>query len=151
MPRVWKDPYLAYNFLVEIRGLIVAGFSEVRGLEVEVDVKPVEEGGLNNYVHQLPGPTKASPRLVLKHGMIDSRELWTWHQGFVNAHVQNQKPERRNVTIYLQNRAQERVRWWVFRDAFPVKWTGPDLNASSTAIAFETLELAHHGIQRQVR
>jgi hypothetical protein len=27
-----KDPYLSFRFLVEIRGLIVGGFSEVSGL-----------------------------------------------------------------------------------------------------------------------
>ena len=32
-----------------------------------------------------------------------------------------------------------------FAGAFPVKWHGPALNAESTNVATETLEIAHHG------
>ena len=37
------------------------------------------------------------------------------------------------------------MRSWAFTDAFPVKWTGPALNAGSNDVATETLEIAHHG------
>ncbi len=38
--------------------------------------------------------------------------------------------------------------WWDFKEAFPVKWTGPDLRAVSTEVAFESIELAHRGLSR---
>jgi phage tail-like protein len=50
-----NDPYKAYNFLVEIEGLIVGGFSEVTGMQVEIEVKDYREGGVNEYIHKLPG------------------------------------------------------------------------------------------------
>ncbi|MDC3332360.1 phage tail protein, partial [Ilumatobacter sp.] len=31
--------------------------------------------------------------------------------------------------------------------AFPVKWTGPSFSASSTDMAEEQLEIAHHGFR----
>jgi len=40
------------------------------------------------------------------------------------------------------------VMWWDFADAFPVKWTGPMLNASSSAVAVESFELRHRGLSR---
>jgi phage tail-like protein len=39
------------------------------------------------------------------------------------------------------------VRSWVFQEAFPIKWTGPNLNASSNQIATEQLEIVHAGLQ----
>ena len=33
------DPYQASNFVIEIEGLLVGGFSECSGLEVEVEVE----------------------------------------------------------------------------------------------------------------
>ncbi len=36
-----QDPYLGCRFLVEIEGLIVAGFSELSGLQVEVGTEEV--------------------------------------------------------------------------------------------------------------
>jgi len=48
-----KDPYLAFNFLVEIQGLTVGGFTEVTGLQVEVEVHDYREGGVNEYIHKM--------------------------------------------------------------------------------------------------
>ena len=41
------------------------------------------------------------------------------------------------------------VRSWSFIDAFPIKWTGPNLNAGSNQVATETLEIVHAGLQMQ--
>ena len=38
------------------------------------------------------------------------------------------------------------VRVWNFINAYPVKWTGGDLNAASTEILTESLEVAHSGM-----
>ena len=35
---------------------------------------------------------------------------------------------------------------WSFKEACPVKWTGPHLRASNSAVAFESLELVHRGL-----
>ena len=61
------DPYAAFNFLVEIDGVVTAGFSEVSGLASEVDVISYREGG-ELRVRQLPGLIEY-PRLVLKRGL----------------------------------------------------------------------------------
>jgi phage tail-like protein len=54
---------------------------------------------------------------------------------------------RKQVTIKLYNTAKkEEVMQWMLKDAFPVKWVGPDFKAGEGAVAIETLELAHHGI-----
>jgi phage tail-like protein len=36
---------------------------------------------------------------------------------------------------------------WNFDNAYPVKWSGPALNATGDAVAVETLELAHEGMR----
>ncbi len=50
-----NDPYMPFNFLVEIEGLLVGGFTEVTGLTVETETEDFREGGVNEYVHKLPG------------------------------------------------------------------------------------------------
>ena len=40
------------------------------------------------------------------------------------------------------------VKRWNLKRAFPVKWVGPDLKASSSEVSIETLEIAHEGIER---
>ncbi len=136
------DPYLAVNFLVEIEGILAGGFSECSGLNVETETLDYREGGLNDYMHTFAGPTKYTP-LILKHGLTQIDGLWSWHQDVVQGEI-----ERKNGTIYLLDRQHLPVMWWDFKEAFPVKWTGPSFNASSTAIATESVELRHRGLSR---
>jgi phage tail-like protein len=53
------------------------------------------------------------------------------------------------VTVSLMGPDGERVRSWIFGEAFPIKWTGPNLNAGSNQIATEALEIVHAGLQMQ--
>ncbi len=39
-----EDPYLRFRFLLEIDGLIKGGFSDVAGLQVEVETEDYHEG-----------------------------------------------------------------------------------------------------------
>ena len=140
---VRTDPYMSFNFLVEIEGLLVGGFSEVQGLQVETEVKDYREGGRNEYIHKLAGPTRYPSNLTLKHGLIDLETLWSWHQDVVQGKI-----ERRNGSIYLLDNQRLPGMWWDFKEAYPVKWSGPDFNATSGNVATETVELVHRGISK---
>ena len=57
------------------------------------------------------------------------------------------KVDRRAISIILlDDTGAERMRWNV-RGAWPIKWSGPSFDAGSDAIAIESLELAHEGIE----
>src|SRR6266545_3132038 len=140
---VRNDPYAAFNFLVEIEGLITGGFSEVSGLQVETVVQEYQEGGQNEYVHKLPGPARYPSNLVLKRGLTDIETFWGWHRKVIAGTI-----ERKNGTIYLLDRQGLPAMWWDFKEAYPVKWSGPDLRADSNAVAVETIELVHRGISK---
>jgi conserved hypothetical phage tail region protein len=135
------DPYLAFNFKVEIDGLQVGGFNEVTGLQVEVEVNDYREGGVNDYIHKLSGPVRYPNNLTLKKGFMDRNDLRSWFDEVMVGWV-----ERKNISIILCNSAGEEVCRWSFREAYPVKWSGPELRAGTDAVAIETLELAHHGL-----
>jgi len=137
------DPYLGFNFLVEIDGLVVGAFSEVGGLQAELEFETIREGGQNGFQYKLPGALKYPSNLTLKRGMTDSEALWSWYQDVGNGIV-----ERRSGSIVLRDAAGDEKWRWNFNDAYPVKWTGPTLKAGSGEIAFETLELAHHGLTK---
>jgi phage tail-like protein len=38
---------------------------------------------------------------------------------------------------------------WYIHQAFPTKWSGPELNATQNSVAVESLELAHQGLERR--
>lgn len=134
------DPYLNFNFLVEIEGLIVAGFTDVTGLQAEIETHDYREGGLNDYIHRLAGPVRYPSNLVLKHGLTDSTVLWDWHRDVRRGIV-----ERRNVTVILCDSSGLPSASWTLEKAYPVKWSGPDLRADSSTVAVESVELVHCG------
>lgn len=136
------DPYQVFNFFIEIEGILAGGFSECSGLQVETEVHEYAEGGQNEYVHRFRGRTKYPP-LVLKHGLTVINGLWLWHKDVLEGNV-----NRKNGTIYLLDRRRIPVLWWDFKQAFPTKWTGPELRANSGDVAFESIELAHQGLSR---
>ena len=137
-----NDPYRSCNFLVEIGGLAVGGFSEVTGLQIETEIKEYREGGVNDYIHKLPGPVRYAQNLVLKHGFTGDNTLWDWYEGSRNGQI-----DRRNGSIILLDTMLGEVSRYNFYAAYPVRWIGPSLNALRAEIGIETLEIAHHGLE----
>jgi phage tail-like protein len=141
------DPYLAAKFWVEIDSIVSGYFTECSGLSAATDVQEYPEGGLNDYVHKLPGRTKYT-NVTLKRGWVDSDDLWQWYQKTVSGNL-----ETRRVSIILfDNKGQsphDPKSRWDLTNAFPVKWQGPSFQLTGTGMAVEAIELAHSGWQRQ--
>ena len=136
------DPYMNFNFWVEIDGITQAGFQEFSGLDSTTDPVEYREGGENTTVRKLPGKTTYSD-ITLKWGITDSDELWKWRKSVVNGRI-----ERKNGSIILMDReGNEKIRW-NFINAWPSKWEGPSFDAKANDIAIETLTIAHEGIER---
>lgn len=134
------DPYPDFRFQVEIDSLIVAGFAEVSGLEIEIATEEYEEGGRTGYTHQLPGRT-SHPNLELRRGVTDSRSLIEWIQAVAAGRI-----ERKNVHVFLLD-SSGLPKWGLqCKEAYPVRYAGPDLQADQAEVAMETLELAHRGL-----
>jgi phage tail-like protein len=147
-----KDPFAAFLFSVAVgsaqggaagSSVEVGGFSEVSGLGFECEVETLRVGGMNEAELQLLGPSKYATRLVLKRGLGDASYLWGWY-----ADVMQGRIVRRAVTITLRHAHGLRPYAWTFAEACPVKWSGPSLQAGTSAIAFESIELVHRGLQQ---
>lgn len=137
------DPAVAFRFEVRFEGLPASGFAECTGLQLETEAHEYAEGGQNDRVHKFATRSKQSP-IVLRKGIVD-RRLWDW---FFD--VSQGRAQFRNGSVVVQDPAGGGTvaEWRVIR-AFPTKWTGPDLNATQSAVAVETLELTHNGLERR--
>jgi len=136
------DPYRGFNFLVEIDGITQAGFQEVSGLDASTGSIDYREGADPNHTRKLTGLNTYSA-IMLKRGITDSDELWKWRQTVIDG-----KPQRKNGSVVLRDEAgAEKIRW-NFSMAWPSKWTGPALNASTAAVAVESLEITHEELKK---
>ncbi len=137
-----SDPYGGFRYRVEILGLQVAGFSEIAGIEREVQVEDFREGGVNGHTHKLATVTKY-PNLTLKRGLADATELWQWHQDVINGRI-----EKRQINVVLIDAAGKDQWRWVFEKTYPVKWSGATFNATASAVLVESVEFAHDGVTK---
>jgi phage tail-like protein len=134
-----NDPYIGFKFKMEIDDVGVAGFTSCTGLDVEIEVESYEEGGENGFVHKLPGRRRQSD-VELKRG-IAGRELWSWLE-----EVKLGRAGRRSLTILVGNPGAERIEF-VLEGVIPIRWRGPELASDNSAVAVETLTLAHQGLE----
>ncbi|ELY72800.1 phage tail protein [Natrinema pallidum] len=132
------DPYAQYNFEVEVDGETVAGFTEVAGITMELETVQYREGGVNDHVHQLPGQF-AHANLVLQRGLTTNTAFWDWIQTVMSGTI-----SRKNIVVKVKDGFQGQSQWgWEFANAYPTKWSGPDLASNERGMAIESIELAY--------
>jgi phage tail-like protein len=153
------DPPLNYNFVIAMADtssvgsallsgaasllgdVLFGGFSECSGLEMTQSDEKLKEGGRNGTELRFPTRTSWS-NLVLKRGVSRiSQSGWDWLYGFGDGKV-----KRMDGVVMLLDAHHLPHNIWTFKRAFPVKFTGPTLNATGREVAVETLELAHEGL-----
>ncbi len=136
------DPYKNSRFLVEIDGIVQAGFSDCSGLGSHVEPVEYREGGDPNTVRKLPGKV-TYPDITLKWGITDSRELYDWHFAAVSGQIQR----KNGSIILLDDTGAEKVRWNFF-NAWPSKWDGATFSAKGNDVAIDSLTVSCERVQR---
>lgn len=145
----WDGP-ITSTFVVDVDGLTIGRFTEVDGLQLEIAVEEIEEGGVNSFVHKLPGRMKW-PNITLKRGITQTDNLFSWMEkssGEAFAAGGN-KLERSTLGITMRGKHGEPLREWQVEGAFPIKWTGPTFAAADDDALTEELEIAHHGFRAE--
>ncbi len=135
-----KDPHQSLRYWVQLGQIEIAGFRECSSLTIETEMFEYAEGGQNTYTHKLPVRRKYA-NITLKRGMEEGQDLYKWYLQTASGKI-----TRQDISIIIYDPLGEPVRKWDLQNAYPCKWTGPDLKAESGAIAIETLEIAHEGL-----
>ena len=137
-------PFTNFNFSVEInRGddakpLVNAAFAECDGLEMNMEVKTIREGGSNDRQIRLNGGvTYGQP--TLKRGMTESFDLWKWFRDSV---ANPRLRANAEVVLLAADGATVRARFQLSR-CVPVKLKAPAMNARDGQIAIEELQMAY--------
>lgn len=135
-------PYGKFRYKVEIDGLEAGGFSEVSGFDASIDVMEYREGDMVQTPMKMPGLKKYG-NITLKQGLTDSVVLYEWIITGVEGAV-----ERKTITVTVLDEDGEATSSWQVINAWPIKYTAPDFNATASEVAIETLEIAHEGMTR---
>jgi phage tail-like protein len=124
-------------------------FQEISGIDRELEVQAVAEGGENRFAHQLPKRGK-HPNLVLRRGLVSiESSLADWAEETIGADFS--KPIKTRTLLVTLLSAQEKLVVWIFTNAYPVKWSTGGFKATDNSIAVETLEMAYGWVKREMR
>lgn len=115
-----------------------AAFAECDGLDMTMQTKTVESGGVNDRQIHLIGPVQYG-QLVLKRGMTENLQLWDWFaRGTRPGSVLTAHGE---ITLWGAN-GEPKLQYTV-TGCLPTKMRAPGLNARDGMVAIEELTVAY--------
>ena len=145
-------PLTKMNFKVSVANVEgSAAFSQVTGIEATVDVIEFRQGNANSLAPvKIPGLVKHG-NVTLRFGYTLDSAFKTWIQECVSE-VRGEIP-RNDVSIELIDinggspqtmaTAITGTRVWVLTNAWVTKYNGPELDAKTSDVAIESVELAY--------
>lgn len=141
---------LAFRFTVrldEVNGDL-GNWSSCAGLRYDFSPIEIRSGGEYTTVTYLPNEIK-HPRIVLKRAVdVESTQaVQRWLRAAARQWITGEA-DRANpggATITLYDATNKAIAVWHVVGVRPASWSGPDLDANSSKVAIETLELVHEG------
>lgn len=138
------DPFGSYNFMLDIHGVIVGGFTRIEGMGARVSVKRFHEGGENTFEHVVPENISFGD-LVLSSGLTFMDPMWLWYKQTLSG-----TPIRKNGTIYLLDQMSVPSAMWHIHKAWPVDWVGPSFDSSQSTVAVQQFTLVCERVTKSV-
>lgn len=147
-PTSLDDPMLGFRFGVFFMGKTGVDFpldfrfQSVSGLSVEI-----QAGKLPGTESSIAGETFplsiSYPNLVLKRGMPKDSSL----RNEIQESFDSFQFHPRNVLLTLLDEIAQPLKAWVFQEAYPVKWSLADFDATSNSVLIEEIQLSYHSFK----
>lgn len=135
------DRFVSFRFAVAVDGINFAAFTEFTLPTLTVKTDDITEGGLNTHIHYLPVRVTVGSA-TLKHGVASDFSLLNWYMQVLNGDI---AAATRQITVTMFDGARVPLMTWTFREAYPVKWSGPSLKTDGNSVGIEEIEFVHHG------
>jgi phage tail-like protein len=141
-----RDALHARNFTLELDGVQIAQFSEVSGINSEVEVTQIKENTPDGkfVLQQVMGAPKAT-QFVIKRFLNASDDLWKWHKAARDGKL---KEARKNGAFTANDYEGQEVARWSFTDAWCSKLTTSALKAGSNEVATEEATVVAGTLER---
>ncbi|MEV6681592.1 phage tail protein [Streptomyces erythrochromogenes] len=148
---VGLTPGLSSRFHVAVGGIELGGWSSCKGLAVTFESEVLNVGG--SYDESWVLPTRLTYPTVTLTRAITAKEtamVHAWLRRMQREWVSSDDDRDRGDTATIKlmdttSQFSKPVCEWTLRSVYPKSWKGPDMDATSTNAAMETLELIHQG------
>ena len=141
-----KDPLAIGFFKIELEGLEAGSFRKCQGMKTETEVFEYQEGGDNETVRKLLGPTKAS-NIVLTKGYVADDVLFNWRKKYAESGTDKiTRCDGSIVAIAADGKTE--LKRWNFKKGWAVRWEMNEFDSATGAASCEILEIAVESIQK---
>lgn len=149
--------FVPFNFSVSLYAdkgdiLCSGNFSEVSGLEMNMEPYAIQEGGKNWGETQRVGYTKFSP-IVLRRGVTHVNDLWAWFDTTTQLDYGQRMQGKidvlsNHIELDEEGTTQERkvLMTWSLANVLPTRFKGADLSSSASQVAIEEVTLIHESL-----
>lgn len=135
----WPVP--KFHFKATIGSIGEIAFQEVSGLDTEYDIIEYRAGNSIDSTVKMPGLRKGSD-VTMKKGMFkEGTKLYYYFNS-----VKTNTIQRETVTIQLLDEEHNPMFTWTLKNAFPIKFSGTDLNSQNSEVTVEEIVFAHEGL-----
>ncbi len=149
----WDFP-VAFYFKVEFQGdnkIDEIAFKEISGLNVELELETITEGGVNDFEHKVPKRTKHG-NLVLKRSLmpinkLNEQILRKWINAIFGGSYAYAITTQ-NIIIHLLNSEGNTLHSWTCANAYPVKLEIDSFDSEKNQIIIESMEFAYTTVTR---
>ena len=143
-------PFTSFNFQVEIEvdngtvsnPICSMMFSDVDGLEMNIEPKTIREGGRNTGPVHLAGGVGYG-QLSLKRGMTATVDLWNWFEAVAAPGNSGLRGSADIVMLAGDGTQQAQFR---LTGCLPIKLKAPALNAKDGLIAIEEMSILYESM-----
>lgn len=136
----------AARFVINIDGVDVATFSELTGINSEVEpVEYISSDQNGNILHTKQFGKTKPPRVTLKRGVDNTTKIWAWHQAVLTGDPTAPK----TCALKLQDASGKTMVTYVLDNAWPCKLEIGGLKAGSSEVVTENVELVCDAIIMQ--
>lgn len=138
-------PYRNVRFLLEIDGIAIAGFSTCNLPENSTEVVEYREGNDPPTSRKLWSANDFGNLSLEKGATDDSIALYEWRKLVEQGKLEE---ARRSIAVVVLDEEGEAGPRYEFKNAWVRQYDAPDLDASGSDVAVESLEIAHEGMER---
>jgi phage tail-like protein len=132
----------ASTFVIQVDGIKVATFTELSGINTEVEPVEYIATGTEGIIHTKQYGKTKPPQVTLKRGLDPETYMWAWHQ----AVLQGEPTARKTCSLQLFAASQspksgQPIITYVLENAWPSKLEISGMRAGASEVVTETVVL----------
>lgn len=135
----FADPLQMFRFRITIDSIGEIGFHKASGFDIQLDVVEYREGGWDT-IHKLPGLQKTGTA-TFERGAAASIQLYEMVREALMDGI------RRTITVTECDFQGTPIRQHILDEAWASKFTAPDLDATSSEVAIESMEIQYEDMR----